>query len=247
MDKKEYAKKIIQECITQILSEGRSLVDNFDKVAKLLEFQSPDSFYFVQIIKRYKDNPKDDKTKGNYSNGAWYLKSWRIKSAQDLMKLKPEIIQMADTNNARAYITVNSRSEQETNQQIIKVKQEYPSYHRRHKYANDIVPAQPKHEGANWKGKRLRFFVDIDSTDQSIWTEVKRLAKLCQMDILDEYVTPSGGLHLIFPNREHINAEYFIHMLEKFDDWEHKGLLATAHANLDGKILLYSNVETRGY
>ena len=71
-------KYIINESVKRILTEAQVLVDNFDKVAKMLEFNSDDDFYFVQIIKRFKDNPNDDKTKGNYHAGGWYLDSWWV-------------------------------------------------------------------------------------------------------------------------------------------------------------------------
>ena len=242
-ENKEYISMLFEEC----LLEAKTLVDNFNRISRLINFNSDDDFYFVQIIKRFKDNPYDDKTKGNYNDGAWYLDSWRIRSVDELMRLKPEIIKSAEANNARAYITVNSRSEKGTNQQVIKIRSQRAPYSKDYIHAHEIVPAQAKFKGDNWKGKRLRFFVDIDSTDKRIWDEVKRLAKLFDMEILDEYITPNGGLHLIFPNREHINAEYFIHSLEKFDAWERKGKGSTAHANMDGKILLYSNVNTLGY
>ena len=65
------------------------------------------------------------------------------------------------------------------------------------------------------------------------------------MDILDKYETPNGGLHIIFPNKEHENIDYFIHMLQKFDNWVNKKRLALVHPNFDGKILLYSNVDAK--
>ena len=243
-ENKKYIRKLIKECVYNILFENRRLVDNFDKVINLMEFNSTDDFYFVQIIKRYKDNPNDDKRKGNYYAGAWYEDSFRIYSAQQLLRLKPEIIKLCDKYNARAYITVNNRSESETNKQIIKVRKMYPKNDARNIHAHEIVPAQAKH-GVNWKGQRMKFFVDIDTADRKIWQEVERIAKMCNMDILDKYETPNGGLHIIFPNKEHENIDYFIHMLQKFDNWVNKKRLALAHPNFDGKILLYSNVDAK--
>lgn len=245
-ENKKILNKLVNECVNQILMERHTLVDNFDKVAKIMEFNSPDDFYFVQIIKRYKDNKNSDRTKGNYHAGGWYEDSFRVRSVQELMNLKPKIVDLCNKSNARAYITVNNRSETETNRQVIKVKSLYPKNDARHIHAHEIVPGQAKH-GRNWTGQRLKFFVDIDSTDKRIWNEVKKIAKMCNMDILDEYETPNGGLHIIFPNKEHPNIEYFTQMLKKFDNWIDKKLLATAHPNFDGKILLYSNVESNGY
>ena len=110
---------VIMEAVRSVLTEGQILVDNFDMVYKLLEFNpNGDDFYFVQIIKRYKDNPNDDKRQGNYRNGAWYLNSWRIHSVDELKQLRPQIINICNQNNARAYITINPRSTQETDNYI---------------------------------------------------------------------------------------------------------------------------------
>ena len=241
-----YAKSIINECLHSILCEDKTLVDNFDKIVRLLDFNSPDDFYFVQIIKRRKDNPYDDKRQGNYNDGAWYLDSWRIRSVDQLIELKPDIIAACEKNNARAYITINSRSEQATNVHVIKMRAENPRNSKKYQHAEDIAPAQAKY-GKNWRGQRLKFFVDVDSTNKWIWNEVKKIADICKMDIIDEYITPNGGLHLIFPNKEHPNIDYFTHMLWKFDKWVDKKYNAKAHVNFDGKVLLYSNVDAKGY
>jgi hypothetical protein len=252
-------KYIITESVKRIISEAQVKIDNFDKVAKLMDFGSDDDFYFVQIIKRYKDNPHADKSKGNYNDGAWYLNSWRIRSVDELMKLKPEIIKIAEANNARAYVTINPRSEKQTNQHVIKMRMENPKGSKNHEHAEDIVPAQAKPHGRhtkNWVGQRLRFFIDIDppshiarvpSKKQWLFDSVKKIIKALNMDIIEEYETPSGGLHLVLPNREHPNFPYLLEYLRKFDNWKDKGKRATAHTNIDGKIILYSNVQTKGY
>ena len=36
-------------------------------------------------------------------------------------------------------------------------------------------------------------------------------------------------------------------LLSNFDNYRNKGRLATVHPNEDGKIILYSNVDTKGY
>ena len=120
----------IMEAVKSVLCEAQQKIDNFDKVEKLLEFNdNGDDFYFVQIIKRYKDNPNDDKNQGNYRAGAWYLKSWRIHSADELAQLKPVIIKWCEENNARAYISLNSRSTKDTDSYIKIMKQKVLSNH----------------------------------------------------------------------------------------------------------------------
>lgn len=240
-------KEYINNLFEQVLFEEKRLIDNFDTVAKIMEFASDDDFYYVQIIKRFKDNPNDDRSQGNYNDGAWYPeKGFRIKSVNELMTLKPKIIDLCNKYNARAYITINQRSTVATEREIIRVRRNNPPYSRRYKHAEDIVPAQAKH-GANWQGQRLKFFIDVDSTDKNIWNEVKKILEMCKMESIGEYVTPNGGLHIMMPDKHHPNIDYMEHMLHKLDNWVKRGRRATAHPNYDGKIILYSNVETKGY
>ena len=249
----EYLRKIIRESIKNVLNEAQVLVDNFDKVSKILTFNSNDDFYFVQIIKRFKDNPNDDKTKGNYHAGGWYLNSYRIKSADELNNLKPEIIKICNDNNARAYITINSRSEQETNDFIKIYRKKYHPSDARHQHADEIIPGQAK-SGPAWKGKRSRLFLDVDvpkdmkgPDGKNIWDEVRYMLNMVGITPIDEYETPSGGLHILLPDKDDKRMYYLKRLFNKFDNWQYKGRLATVHPNEDGKIILYSNVITKGY
>lgn len=251
-------RRMVAECVTEILkkktlTEAQNLVDNFDLVSKILSFNSPDDFYFVQIIKRLKDNPNDDKNQGNYHAGGWYLKGYRIRSIDDLMNLKPEIIKICHENNARAYITVNSRSEKETNDFIKIYRKKYPSTDPRHIHADDIIPGQAK-DGPSWKGQRSRLFLDVDVPKdatgpggRNIWDEVRYMLNMVDLRPLGEYETPSGGLHIILPDKEDKRIYYLKRLFSKFDNWKNRGKLATVHPNIDGKIILYSNVQTKGY
>ena len=222
-------------------------------IANLLNFNSPDDFYFVQIIKRFKDNPNDDRSQGNYHAKSWFLKGYRIRSVDELLKLKPEIIKICHENNARAYITINSRSEKETNDFIKIYRKKYPSTDPRYIHADDIIPGQAK-DGPSWKGKRNRLVLDIDvskdtngSDGHNIWDEVRYMLKTIGITPIAEYETPSGGLHIVLPDKEDKRILYLKKLFTKFDNWKYKGRLSTVHPNVDGKIILYSNVQTKGY
>ncbi len=244
---------LFKEICESVLNEDKKLVDNFDLISNMLTYNSSDDFYFVQIIKRFKDNPNDDRTQGNYHAGGWYLKGYRIKSADELNALKPEIIKICEDNNARAYITINSRSEKETNDFIKIYRKKYRPTDPRFTHADDIVPGQAK-DGPSWKGKRPRLFLDVDVTKdkkspdgRNIWDEVRYMLKMVGLTPLAEYETPSGGLHIILPDKEDARLYYLKKLFNKFDNWQNKGKLATVHPNIDGKIILYSNVQTKGY
>ena len=80
-----------------------------------------------------------------------------------------------------------------------------------------------------------------------LFRDVKETLKSLNMQPIEEYETPSGGLHLVLPNREDPNFPLLLKKLKEIDDDVDKGRKATAHANIDGKIILYSNVQTKGY
>lgn len=124
MTLKETIKQLIRESLAESV---QTKIDNFDRIEKYLEFKNPDDdFYFVQIIKRRKDNMHDDKRQGNYRNGSWYLGSYRITSAEQLMQLKPEIIAICEKNNARAYMCINARSMKQTDERVKFIKTTKP-------------------------------------------------------------------------------------------------------------------------
>lgn len=236
-------RKLINEVVREVILEMQTKIDNFDRIGKYLEFKNPqDDYYFVQIIKRRKDNMHDDKRQGNYRNGSWYLKSYKITSAEELMALKPEIVDICEKNNARAYMCVNARSKKETEDRVRFIKQTKPWAD----HVEDRVAGEAK-DGANWRGQRLRLVVDIDTNDRKVWDEVHYILDMCGIHILDEYETPSGGLHIILPNKEEKNFEYAKILFRKFDNFRDVGRNALVHPNPDAKMILYSNTRTAGY
>ena len=82
-------------------------VDNFEKVKDLLSFGSEDEFYFVQIIKRKKENHE-------LGSNSHIVKFYYIKRVEDLDKEKEEMIMLATYHNARVCINLNKRSFERT-------------------------------------------------------------------------------------------------------------------------------------
>lgn len=79
------------------------MVNNFTKVKSILDFQSEDDFYFLQLIKRKKDLP--DIGSNNVTVGLYY-----IRSLEHLNKVESDIINICDATGARAYIHIAKRS-----------------------------------------------------------------------------------------------------------------------------------------
>lgn len=80
------------------------MVDNFEKIRSLLRFDNPgDDFYYIQVIKRRKENPSMSKNSRD-------IRSYYISSLEHYDSLISELKELAELFNARVYINVNPRS-----------------------------------------------------------------------------------------------------------------------------------------
>jgi hypothetical protein len=79
------------------------MVNNSEKIKTLLSFEDKDDFYFVQILKRRKDNPGQDRD-------VKVINNYYIESLEQYDKLLPHIINLCDVENARAYFRINKRN-----------------------------------------------------------------------------------------------------------------------------------------
>lgn len=79
------------------------MIDNFEDIKKLLVFDSDDDFYFCQILKRKKDNAE-------LGSNSHVVKTYYIKSIEELELDWGEMKCLADFHNARVCINLNKRS-----------------------------------------------------------------------------------------------------------------------------------------
>ena len=241
----EKLNRIISETIVRVLSEAQVKMDRFAEVAKMLQFKSPDEFYFLSIMKRKKDNPNDDKSKGNYNQGAWYIKNYRIFSPQDLLNVKDEVIKLCEKNNARAVLTINPRSAKQTDAFIAQQKARHPHW----THVEDRIPAQAK-KGGEWKDSRPRGMFDVDVKQKWVHDHVLNTLKTLGIDIESVSKTPSGGLHIVVKNGYDPKMKYALDDFAKVNKklgTRPYGKLAAIGFDLDAFDTVYSNVKTAGY
>jgi hypothetical protein len=79
------------------------MINNFEQIKSLLRFESPEDFYFIQIISRKKDNKTLHK---NHK----VLADFFVYSLKDLDGYESKIIDICNHGNARAYIRLNRRN-----------------------------------------------------------------------------------------------------------------------------------------
>lgn len=79
------------------------VVDNLEKLLPLLEFDSPDDFYYLQILQRKKENPE-------LGSNSRVIKNYYIRSREQLVGRYEEIKALCTQFNARASLRLNKRS-----------------------------------------------------------------------------------------------------------------------------------------
>jgi hypothetical protein len=77
------------------------MVNNFDLIKKHLKFYNEKTFYFIQVIKRKKENPEMT----SYSRP---IESFYIFDNDHFERVFPHIVDICEKNRARAYIKMNA-------------------------------------------------------------------------------------------------------------------------------------------
>ena len=88
-------------------------IDNFSVIRKILRFPTEDSFYFLQVLKRRKDNPDLEKD-------MVHLADFYIYSLEDYDRLMARVINLCQSENARAYLRLNVRDSKKTAMMTLK-------------------------------------------------------------------------------------------------------------------------------
>ena len=85
------------------------MINNLELIKPLLKFESKDDFYYLQILKRKKDQSAEENALGR-NNNARTIKNYYIGSIAYLEEKMPEIIKLCEVFNARASLRLNKRS-----------------------------------------------------------------------------------------------------------------------------------------
>ena len=217
-------------------------IDNFDEIENLIDIQSPDDVYYLQLIKRRKDNPSLRLVKDEY------VKYYLIHSYDELLKLKPEIKYFCIINNARAYLTANRRSETNCKHWAdVYMKDNRSNF--RGKYAFVRGHETEYAFGRSFEDdiKRDVVMIDIDTPDKSVHDKVRQILKKYKVDILMEYPSLNNGLHIFTKSQEQILDAYLAKEFLQFDGGQDLGRLSTVGVDFDKNALLYACLKPQGY
>ena len=158
-------------------------MDNLNKIIPFLVFNSRDDFYFLQIIKRKKEN-------ADLNSNSIVIKSYYIKSVIELEAKMPEIVLLCHFHNARAMINLNRKSfEKLAFQMILKVTNHLVNKEFKHIYkAYDSLVGSLKSDYPRW-------IVDIDSTDEDYISKIINYLTACE--VILGIIPSKNGIHII--------------------------------------------------
>jgi hypothetical protein len=167
-------------------------VNNFPQISTLLDFENEKSFYFVQILKRRKENPE-------MKTGVRVINNYYLYSQQDLEKLKERIIEDCVKHNARAYINLNRLDIEKIALYATKLSMEYIIQGDHRAVKNAYATACGSHHSE----KNKRWVIDIDEEYLPIKEEIRSIIEELHTEIkgnnyriLAEIPTKSG-VHIL--------------------------------------------------
>lgn len=244
-ESKKVVKKLIENIVRRVIKEERSVdeegvvtIDNFEDAKRLLlKPENNDDVWFVQIIKRHKDNPDQHFRR----NACEYVSYYLIHNAKELEEKREEIIAVCKSTNSRAYIHPNKRSLISISDYANNVLK--PRF-RRHKnydfmgHETEIAAGQAK----DWPDRKL-CFLDIDSDDERIYNKVIDILKQHNIEPMWEYRSMNNGWHILLPDKEQVRKIDF----SVIDNGYKFGRFATVGLEIDKPILLYASLKPNGY
>lgn len=169
------------------------MINNIEKIIKLLKFKEGDKdiFYFLQVIKRKKDNPD---LKGDIKICSKYIRS--IDHFKAI--IEREIIPLCDLLHARCYISLIPRSIEKYGKLELQTIAEHVCTNNYSRYLDIHDSCALNSRVVCWKGiiPSSRYMLDIDKkSDLDII-----LPKLTEKNIsIESIITTPSGYHVIIP------------------------------------------------
>ena len=171
-------------------------VNNFSVIRKILRFPTEDSFYFLQVLKRRKDNPDLEKD-------MIHLADFYIYSLEDYDRLVDRVINLCESENARAYLRLNVRDSKKTAMMTLKKIVDYIS----NEDYKAVKKAYASCTGEYHSDPDKTWIVDIDDVSIDTFNHSEKQIEIRQliMDLQEEtgkvpmlqLIPTRSGIHII--------------------------------------------------
>lgn len=164
------------------------MINNINIIKPLLNFESEDDFYYLQILQRKKENVE-------LGRNSRVIKNYYIKSLEHLDKIYEEVKQLCNLFNARAMFRLNKRSFYKT---AFKALINTSNTMANHDFIN-VKSQYDKACGQGHNDKNKTWILDIDEIGRNCNDMILFIERSCE-PVGVKYITivPSkNGLHLI--------------------------------------------------
>lgn len=171
------------------------MIDNLELIKPLLNFESEGDFYMLYVLKRKKDQPEGERD--NHQSRRT-IRTYCIKSIEQLDKRYEEIKMMCEMFNARAYIHVQKQNHKDVslNMMVALAQRIQDGNHEQQSLFDSVVGQLKTHE--------KRWIVDIDTKDE---IDIHRIAH-----IIDSIRPDGPRIEAVIPTK---NGYHFI--TKRFD------------------------------
>lgn len=164
------------------------MIDNLQKILPLLQFDSEDTFYYLQILQRKKENSE-------LGSNSRVIKNYYISSEKYLLERYEEIKKLCEVFNARASIRLNKRSYEQVGFKTL----ENLANTMQNKEYKHLMKSYDRACGLLNKEKEKKWIVDIDK-EEVIWLEqIINSIQPCEPagDKILTQLSSKSGIHLI--------------------------------------------------
>jgi hypothetical protein len=166
------------------------MINNIELIKPLLNFEKEGDFYMLYIFKRKKDQPEGER---DNHQSVRTLRSYCIKSIEQLEAKYDEIIQMCEMFKARAYIHVQSQNHKDVSLlMMVELAQRIQNgVHEQQSLFDSVV--------GKLKTQEKRWIVDIDTRDPEVLYDVARTIYSCKPvgGKIITHIPTKNGVHLI--------------------------------------------------
>jgi hypothetical protein len=166
------------------------MIDNLELIKPLLNFEEKGDFYMLYVLKRKKDQPEGER---DNHQSVRTIRTYCIKSIEQLEKRYDEIKMMCEMFKARAYIHVQKQNHRDVSlNMMVALAQRIQDGNLEQQSLFDSVVGQLKTLEKRW-------IVDIDTKDEEAVTKIARLVDILRPEgpKIEAVIPTKNGYHLI--------------------------------------------------
>lgn len=164
------------------------MIDNFQSVKPLLNFEKPGEFYMLYVFKRKKDQPEGER---DNHQSVRTIKTYCVESIEYLETRYAEIKQLCEMFKARAYIHIQKQNHQDVSlNMMVALAERIRNGQHNQKNLFDSVVGQLKTYEKRW-------IVDVDNVSVDAFAHSEKYIEL--RSFIDDLHTEAGqDLHMTF-------------------------------------------------